>query len=219
MINKKSFLVLGIVGVVIIFFFGLISLLHRGGLGPERDVLGVGESQVSIADHFRGEAEAEIVLVEYSDFQCPACASYYPLVKELARDFGDKIKIIYKHFPLGQHKNAKPAAFAAEAAGLQGKFWEMHDTILENQGVWADSQNAKEIFVEYARNLDLDKDKFLEDFDSPSVKAKVNSDYQSGVSLGVAGTPSFFLNGVNLESSRSYEEFRRILEEAVSKVS
>lgn len=219
MINKKLFLVLAIVGVFIILFFALIGLLRRGGLGPDEDILGVAESEVSIADHFRGNQDAEVVLVEYSDFQCPACVSSYPLVKQLADDFSDKIKIIYKHFPLSQHKNAKPAAFAAEAAGLQGKFWEMHDMLLEKHGVWANAQNVKEIFVEFARNLNLDEGKFLQDFDSQPVKSKVNSDYQRGASLGVPGTPSFFLNGAKLETPRSYEEFKNVIEEAVSKVS
>ena len=164
---------------------------------------------ISGNDWFLGDKNSKITLIEYSDFQCPACASYYPLVKQLNKELGNKILFVYSHFPLKQtHKNAEPAAWAAETAGKQGKFWGMHDMIFENQKVWSDQKNAEELFIKYAGELSLDIAKFKEDFGSKEVKEKVESDYQSGLRAGVNATPTFFLNGKQMQNPRSYEELK-----------
>src|SRR3989338_2093696 len=105
-------------------------------------------------DWVKGNKEAKVTLIEYSDFQCPACGAYYPVVKQLNEEVGDKIVIAYRNFPLRQvHQNAQIAAQAAEAAGKQGKFWEIHDMLFENQKEWSSYVNAKEIFIKYAQSL------------------------------------------------------------------
>ena len=167
---------------------------------------------VSESDWTKGNKEAAATLIEYSDFQCPACGAYYPLVKQLSQEFGDKVLFVYRHFPLDQHKNAELASYAAEAAGKQDKFWEMHDLIFEGQKEWSDSEDARAFFAKYAASLNLVAEQFQKDIDSAEVKAKVEKDYQSGLNAKVNSTPTFFLNGKKLQNPRSYEEFKKILD-------
>lgn len=171
---------------------------------------------ISPDDWTKGNKEAKNTLIEYSDFQCPACGLYHPLLKQLSREFSEKLRFAYRHFPLQQHKNAKPAAYASEAAGKQDKFWEMHDLIFENQDRWASKNNneAKEIFIGYAKKLNLDIERFKQDFDSAKIKEKVESDYKSGIKLKINATPTFFLNGKKIQNPRNYDEFKNILNQS-----
>jgi protein-disulfide isomerase len=166
---------------------------------------------VSGSDWVSGEKNAKVVMIEYSDFQCPACRAYYPLVQKLEKEFSGKMSFVYRHFPLAQHANARPAAYAAEAAGKQGKFWQMHDLLFENQDEWAGSRNAEEIFAKYAASLGMDVQKFKDDFNSGEVKKKVDSDYQSGIKAGINATPTFFISGKSIRNPGGYDEFRNII--------
>src|SRR3989338_3815049 len=149
------------------------------------------------SDNVKGNKNAKITIIEYSE----------------------DILFVYRHFPLKQiHKNAESAARASEAAKEQGKFWEMHDMIFVNQSVWAEDKNAKDIFIKYAKNLELDANKFKADIDSQKIKDKVNSDYQGGFQARVNSTPSFFLNGNKIQNPRSVEEFRNIINQELEKV-
>ena len=116
---------------------------------------------------------------------------------------------------LHYNKNAEAAARAAEAAGKQGKFWEMHDLLFDLQDEWSQEKNAKDKFLEYAQSLDLDLDQFEADIDSKEVKDKVTQDYQSGLRLGVNSTPTFFLNGLKLQNPETYEEFKNLIESSI----
>jgi len=196
--------------------FGMVQLAGNPSSGQPALLL----DAVSATDWLKGEKEAKTILVEYSDFQCPACANYYPVVKQLAQDFGDKLQIVYRHFPLRQiHKNADASAYAAEAAGKQGKFWEMHDMIFENQSEWANKYSVEEIFAQYAVSLGLNLEKFKSDFNSKEVKDKVENDYLSGIRSNVNATPTFFLNGKKILNPRSYDEFKTIINQAGDSVS
>lgn len=170
---------------------------------------------VEDADMTKGNQHAVVTLVEYSDFQCAACGAYYPLLKQVSREYGENVRFVYRHFPLSQiHANAEPAARAAEAAGKQGKFWEMHDMIFEHQSEWSAQFDAREIFLSYARKLGLDEEKFAKDVDSREVKDKVARDYKSGIDSAVNATPTFFLNGKKIQNPRSYDEFKALLDRA-----
>lgn len=172
---------------------------------------------VSDADWVKGNKESKSSLIEYSDLECPACKVYHPVVKQLNEEFGDRILFVYRHFPLRNiHPNSDMAAQAAEAAGKQNKFWEMADKLFENQEKWSSEKNPRDLFLEYARSLGLDVEKFARDLDSSQVKDKIEKDYQSAVKAGVNATPTFFLNGTKLDNPRTYEEFKGILEKAVS---
>lgn len=169
-------------------------------------------SAVSELDQTKGNAQSGVLLVEYSDFQCPACAAYHrSIIKQLVEEMDSQVKFVYRHFPLAQHAQAKLAAYAAEAAGKQGKFWEMHDLIFAGQKEWAGNRKAGEIFEKYAVSLGLDIEKFADDLDSKEIKNKVENDYQSGLNSGVNSTPTFFLNGKQMQNPRSYEEFRNAI--------
>lgn len=173
-------------------------------------------SAVSVTDHAKGNSASALTLVEYSDFQCPACGAYYPLVKQITQEFGEKIHFVYRHFPLQNlHAHAKLAAQAAEAAGLQGKFWEMHDQLFENQKYWSDAENAESVFIGYAGSLGLDIAQFTKDLNTNEVQERVNADYESGISSGVNGTPTFFLNGTKLENPQSYDAFKSLIQNAL----
>ena len=195
--------------------FGMVKIASRNSQDNKQPLSLT--SSVIESDWIKGNKEAKIVITEYSDFQCPACASYYGVVKQIHKDFGDRIAFVYRHFPLRQiHANAEIAALSAEAAGKQGKFWEMHDMIFENQKKWEGEKNAGEIFIKYGEDLGLNIEKFKQDLDSKEVKDKVEADYQSGIKAGVNHTPTFFLNGAEIQNPRSYEEFKNIINEAES---
>ncbi len=174
------------------------------------------DNSISDSDWVKGDRGAKVVLIEYSDFQCPACANYALITKQVVHEFGDKIAFVYRHFPLKQnHLNAESAAWVAEAAGKQNKFWEMHDMLFENQKEWENSGNAEEYFKEYAQALNLNIEQFEKDINSEEVKNKVENDFQSGLRSGINSTPTFFLNGEKLRNPKSYDEFRDIINQAL----
>jgi len=146
---------------------------------------------VSKTDHAQGNLDADLVIIEYGDYQCPYCGAAYPILKELMKEFGSQIKFVFRNFPLSEmHEYARAAALAAEAANLQGKFWEMHDAIYENQ------EDLNEAFLlELAEKLKLDLPKFKKDIESTELADRVDADFESGVVSGVNGTPSFYVNG------------------------
>lgn len=192
--------------------FGMVKIASRNS-SDDKQLLSLADN-INESDWIRGDKEAKVIITEYSDFQCPACASYYEIVKMAHKEFGDKLAIVYRHFPLRQiHANADMSALSAEAAGNQGKFWEMHDMIFENQKKWEGDKNAKEIFIKYAEDLGLISEQFKKDLDSKELKEKVEADYQSGVKAGVNHTPTFFVNGKEIQNPRSYEEFKNIINE------
>jgi len=142
-------------------------------------------------DHIRGAPSAAVTLVEYGDFECPYCGQAHYVLNDLMARLGDDVRLVFRHFPLTQiHPHAQRAAEASEAAGAQGKFWEYHDTLYENQDALEDEDLA-----EYAQGLDLDLAMFLRELASGMYVDRVREDFTSGVRSGVNGTPTFFING------------------------
>lgn len=163
--------------------------------------------------HIKGNPESSVVLIEYSDFECPACASIYPVIERLANE--TDVRIEYRHFPLVQiHPYATLAAQATEAAALQGKFWDMHDVIFNTQSEWARLDNAEPFFISLADSIGIDTEKFEADLHSSEVKAAVTEDARRASRLRLPGTPSFILNGEILESVGSYESLKAQVEAA-----
>jgi protein-disulfide isomerase len=207
--------------LVVLFFvggsiFGIINFTLRQQQNLESAIK---VDAVSHDDWVKGNRDAKIVLIEYSDFQCPACGFYFPILKKLSEEFGENIAIVYRHFPLFSiHPNAKFAAYAAEAAGKQGKFWEMHDLIFSNQSEWSDKKNVDEIFVRYAQILNLNIDQFKKDFSSKEIKQKIENSYKNALKLGLDSTPTFFLNGKKIPNPRNYEDFKNIIIENINKI-
>jgi protein-disulfide isomerase len=169
---------------------------------------------VTSSDWITASTTSAVTLVEYSDFQCPACASYAPYVERLVKEAGDKFRFVYRHFPLPQHGNAYAAAIAAEAAGRQGKFWEMSSMLFEGQSDWEGSDKANDLFADYAKTLKLDLKKFVADIADQTLRDKVEEQYKGGAKARIYGTPTFFLNGTSIESPRNYDELKAIIEKA-----
>jgi len=146
---------------------------------------------VNSGDHIFGNPNAPIALVEYGDYECPYCGRAYPIVKDIKRQLGKHIKFVFRNFPLSRiHPHALSAAVATEAAGLQGKFWEMHDIVFENQ----EALDAERILL-FASKTGLDIERFKNDIQQNSLIVKVEKDFESGIRSGVNRTPTFFING------------------------
>lgn len=156
------------------------------------------EQNGNLADRTLGNVEAKVRIIEYADFQCPGCSDASPVLKQLVTKYKDEVVLVFRHFPLSTiHPNARAASAAAEAAGLQGKFWEMHDRLFANQNDWASLSGSTrtEMFTNYAVSLGLDREKFLQDLESDSISRKINYDLALGKKDGVTGTPAIFVNG------------------------
>lgn len=146
---------------------------------------------VSENDHIEGSMSAPIELVEYGDYQCPHCGRAYPIVKRMQEELGDKLKFVFRNLPLAKiHPEATIAAIATEAAALQGKYWEMHDIVFENQ-----DDLEMDALLSYASDLGLDMEQFEQDMANPVLAEKVDADFESGIRSGVNATPTFFING------------------------
>lgn len=164
-----------------------------------------------------GSDSAKVTLVEFADFQCPACGVAYPTVKQVRENYQGKINFVFRHFPLPQHKNGLKAAEAVEAAGEQGKFWEMDDKLFTNQDKWGESTNAMDYFLTYAKEIGLDTDKFKASVDANKFAEKIKKDQQDGVAAGVNSTPTFFINGSKIVGAPTYEEFKTQIDAELSK--
>jgi protein-disulfide isomerase len=162
---------------------------------------------VNSTDHIQGKNTASLELVEYGDYQCPHCGHAYPIIKNLQQSLGADLKFVFRNFPLSEiHPDAFNAAVAAEAAGLQGKFWEMHDIIFENQ----QELDLESLFL-YAKKIGLDVKRFKNDMQKDTLANKVEQDFESGVRSGVNGTPSFFINGKKYDGDWEEDVFTEFL--------
>ena len=199
--------------ILALIIWGLVVAMNKPvSTGPK---LGT-PADVTSSDHIRGAENAKVTIIEYSDFQCPACAAYYPLVERLINESSTTIRFVYRHFPLFPlpHKNAMIASQAAEAAGMQGKFWEMYRLLFENQTSWENSNTAEAVFEGYAERIGLNLPAYKKDVDSPEIKARVERDRAEGQSLGINGTPTFFVNGKAIINPNGYEPFKALIESA-----
>jgi protein-disulfide isomerase len=173
------------------------------------------EKSINLSDLVRsdsnvlGPSGAKATLVEFGDFQCPACSRVEPVIQQIKADYQGKIRLVFRHFPLDFHNNALPAAQASEAAGEQGKFWEFHDLLYKNQSDWSASPNSIDYFERYASELKLDVKIFKESFQSNKFKSKIDKDKKDGNAFGVEGTPTFYLNGKKVVNDYSLSAFKQ----------
>jgi len=167
---------------------------------------------VGTRDHIQGPADAAVTLVEYGDYECPHCGRAYPIIKAIQQRMGRRLRFVYRNFPLREsHPHAQHAAEAAEAAGAQGKFWEMHERLFERQFAL-----DGEYLIEYAGDLGLDVARFRKELGSGVYEPRVREDFRSGVTSGVNGTPTFFINGVRHDDSWELEPLLATLEETAA---
>src|SRR5271170_5129447 len=169
---------------------------------------------VSARDHAQGPANAPLTLVEYGDYQCPYCGAAYPVVKRLQNALGKILRFVFRNFPLTQaHPYAMVAAETAEAAALQGKFWEMHDLLYEQQTFL-----EPDIIPMWAKKIGLDLEKFGNDIKQGGVAKRIKEDRQSGIRSGVNGTPTFYINGTRYDGPPDYESLLKALQSELATV-
>jgi protein-disulfide isomerase len=198
-----------VIAIIVIIFGGIIVF--------NKDEAATPNSNAKPSSHITGAGTSGVTLVEYADYQCPFCAQYYPIVKEVANKYSDKIHFQFRNLPLLQvHQNAFAAARAAEAADKQGKFWEMYDLLFENQSAWSSSKSATSIFDQYAAQLGLNAAQFKKDFASPAVNDIINADIAEFKKTKLAlSTPTFFLDGKRIQPT-SVDEFSTLIDEAIA---
>jgi protein-disulfide isomerase len=210
--NKKStFPVFGVVGVVVLALVAGAWYFARPTDQPTEPQAAMSSDAIVQEDWGYGNPDALLTIVEYGDYQCPACGYYHPIVKEVMEEFKDEVYFVFRHFPLtNAHQFAVMAASAAEAAGRQGKFWEMHNLIMENQQTWSRGM-ATSAFLAYARDIGIDDVQFQKDVRDEAILAKIERDFNSGIRLNVNSVPSFYFNGQPTQAPRTPEAFRQLV--------
>ncbi len=226
--KSKSPLPFIIIGVVLVGVIAAVVLMSRPSASNNTPPPNAGSpaaqpprpttQQPGAANPYvKGNASARITVEEFSDFQCPACSGLEPGLKRVMADYDDRVRFVFRNYPLQMHKYAFIAARAAEAAGLQGKFWEMHDMLYENQKEWSDSMEPRVQFDSYATRLGLDVQRFKADMDRQELAERIKADMMRGNALGVKGTPTVYLNGRELVPGRlvTEDDLRREIEAAL----
>jgi protein-disulfide isomerase len=219
----KRYLPFIIVAVVAIATLGSGAMLYRAKLPhpltiPEdKSVSGKGDAE---SMHIRGNADASVTLEEFGDFQCPPCGSIAGFLDELVKEYDPQLRIVFRNLPLEMHQHAREAALAAEAAGLQGRFWEMHDVLYREQATWSKADNPRELFDSDAGMIGLNLDQFKKDMEGEKVMARVDSDQQRANSLGVQMTPTVFVNDHQIApSDKTPEGLRAAIRAAIKEKS
>ena len=177
-----------------------------------------GSTVITNQEWSKGNPDALVTLIEYSDFQCPFCANYSLILDKLVKEMGDEVQIIFRHFPLPSHSQSELAARAAEAAGQQHAFWAMHDKLFTNQSIWSNQADAENIFIGYAQDLNLDVTQFKIDINDQNIKNAIKDDVRSGNQALVEGTPTLFLNGEKINNPRSYDKLRQVIRDELAKI-
>lgn len=199
--NGETKVIGGIIALTVIILAGIV--IFGGKTAPKAtDSIKVDKGELVRDDSARvGTEGAKVTIVEFADFQCPACGSAHPVLKQIIDQNKDKMLFVHRNFPLSIHANAEVSARAAEAAGLQGKFWEMHNMLFEHQNEWSTSLKPYDIFARYAQDLGLNVDQFKSDIDSTKVVDKIRLDKGDGEALGVNSTPTLYINGQEYNGS------------------
>ncbi len=209
--NKKSWMIFAIIVVAIVGGMIYISTQNRLNVSDINNdqlntIIGAESRNGDIADHEIGSKSPKVTIIEYADYQCPGCSAAAPKAEALANKYRDHVRLIFRNFPIASsHPNARAAAAVAEAAGLQGKFWEMNKLLYTNQNAWknANITDRDNIFKSYAEQLKLNIDQYKTDIASNKVKNKIDFDMALGRKHGVAATPTFYVNGKNTEMDSS----------------
>jgi protein-disulfide isomerase len=200
----------GFVIILALIVWGLIAAMNKqnGGNGLTSD----SPAPVTAADHTIGPDNAPVTLIEYSDFQCPACELYHYVVEQVLASSTVPVRFVYRHFPLPQHPNAVPAAMASEAAGAQGKFWDMYHLIFNDHTEWTELPDPTGVFTGYAAKIGLDMERFKADLGSSTLRDRINRDKDEGIRIGINATPTFFVNGKAIINPQGYEAFKTLIE-------
>jgi protein-disulfide isomerase len=211
--NKESKIIFSIALVVII---GMIALI---GLGPKESRSIDISLLANTTSHMTGKIGAEVTVVEFGDYQCPACGVAYPRLKQVIDVYGGNpdFNFVFRNFPLSQHRNALIAAEAAEAASAQGKYWEMEGLLYMNQNEWSDNSAPIDIFIKYAQKLGLNTTKFRSEIVSEKYRAFIEADQADGSALNVSWTPTIYINGELQQQTPTFEQFKSKIDTLLKK--
>ena len=209
----KRFLI--IMGIIVVAFLGIFFLGNSNNESQNTQNTG------TVSNHTTGNNAKNVELLVYGDFECPACGQFAVLEKQVIDKYKDDIAFTFRHFPIDTiHPNARAAARAAEAAGAQGKFFEMHDLLYQTQSQWSSqvTTNPQPIFENFAKEIGLDINKYTIDYASDTTNSTINADKQECNNKGVNGTPTYFINGVKIDNGQitSVEGFSKVIEDAIS---
>lgn len=215
--RKKSRLPFALIGGVLVLAIVAGFWFVRSARQPPTVSVAAGSPGAN-PPQVKGRADAPVTIEEFGDYQCPPCGALYPELEKIQAHYGDQVRLVFRHYPLVRiHPNALAAAHAAEAAGLQGKFWEMHDQLYRAQKSWERAGDARAAFVAYARTLGLDAERFARDMNGDSVDARIAADLERAASLGVDSTPVIFVNGRKLPySTQTGKDLRTAIDKALA---
>jgi len=213
--NSETKLFVGMILATVFIIAGALFVFSRPTNAPAADP----KLLMNEDSHRLGTPSAVVTLVEFGDFQCPACSVYHTVVKQIMKSYKDSLTMVFRNYPLPIHSNALPAARAAEAAGKQGKFWEMSDKLYETQNEWSSATNAGVIFTGYAKGLGLDIDQFNKDAVTDEVKKRIDRDIADADVLGINATPTFYINNEKIQNPASAADFEALIKAAINKAS
>jgi len=207
-VSKKTWIIFVVIVIGLLVTLVLVSrnsnpAIDTSKIDPNK-VQPASAANGDIADHVLGKADSKVLLIEYGDFQCPGCGSAHPRIKAIAEAYQNQIGFVFRNFPLTTiHPNARAAAGSAEAAGLMGKYWEMHNALYENQKAWSNltGDDRANAFAEYAGNIGLNRSEFTTNLSDNRINQKISFDQAIGKSINVDSTPTFYLNGVKLDTA------------------
>lgn len=199
-------------GIGVAFFVLFAFLIYKTNTGTS--VISDPNLLIGQLSHMTGTKEAKVNIIEFGDYQCPACAYAHPIVQQLIKAYKDNpnVNFVFRHFPLAQHSNAIISAEAAEAAGTQGKFWEMSDMLYRGQNEWSGNSKPIEIFIGYAQKLELDVKAFTDSINQQKFRDVIIKDRSDGQALGVNSTPTFFINGEKITGVPNFDNFKKIID-------
>ena len=228
--SKRAWIIFVVICIAVLGGLVVLSRKDKADVSStdQNSVIAASTANGDIADHVIGLKDSKVILIEYGDFQCPYCGEAYPNIKKIAEDYKSKITFVFRNYPLAtMHANAKSAAAAAEAAGLQGKYWEMHDKLYETQKDWESlsPEQRTDAYVNYAKAVGVtDIEKFKTDMGGNNVNKKINFDLALGNKVQVSGTPTFILKGEKVSEAASSStisgnatEMRKAIDEALAK--
>ena len=216
--NQRIAFYLGAVAIIVVS----VMIVLSGSSTTTDPNAGVSLTEnITEDDWTLGNPDAKIQIVEYSDFQCPACQFYFPTIKSVVNEFSNHVYFAYRHYPIrSAHPLADLAARASEAAGQQGDFWGMHDLLFQTQTQWSQlsEPQARQAFIDYAESLELDTEKFADYMDSSAAQSRVDEDFKTGIASKVPGTPSLFLNGIKFNGNPTLEDFRALIRSELERI-
>ena len=214
--SKEAKILTAVLVIVVGAMIGLFALANKSDNTPAPK----GDKTKIIRDNSHKTGSGSVQLVEFGDYQCPACGAAYPNIKQIMKDYDGKVTLYFRNFPLTQiHQNAMMGAEAAEAAGAQGKYWQMHDALYDNQKEWGElnGTEAEDKVLGYAKGLGLDTDKMKSDIDNEKYKQVIQQDMADGNALGINATPTLYVNGTQVQGGYDYNTIKAAIDSALKK--